>query len=529
MSSVAGSADPRAHVEKDFWRSYSYWLPPALLGLALTLLYLNPFIGDWDALDYTIASLHGHPSPMALGRSLFTLFNFALYTFAQKVFGVGPENAYLLFKYAVVAQVPLAIAMCWILARDLTGSLPAATVTAVIIAVCPVVVIYGSQVMTEVPSVWVLAAALVVHMRGLRSRRVWLILAGAALLGAAVNLRETTAFYFPWLVFAPFVSGMKFGRQTIATVGWSLLVFLIFAVGPFALWFALSATYRANWYVWLETSQSEAARHPLSLSNLKPFFAYFTLVAPVVIVSLPFAIFSEWRRRGWTLLLLAAIVGLLANAVLFSYYSSVINWRYFVTGLPAMAPLAANFLLNITTERLKSPRRAFALVIATVLVTAVTTAALLRTRTNDYLARLAFTRDYLPRLQLLPHDAVVIAGFATVAVTYWRGIGMGSWIHIGTGAGFPAGKLQSTIEVHLRAGQRVFLDIDPRWWQPCSWQAAESRELVTIEPHFRFRRVAPTIYEIRLPGDASATDQPHLKSLLPENRSEEVKKCFGTD
>ena len=92
-----------------FWRSYLYWLPPALLGLALTLFYLNPFIGDWDALDYTIASLNGEPSPMALGRSLFTLFNFALYTFAHKVFGVGPENAYLLFKFAVVAQVPLAI------------------------------------------------------------------------------------------------------------------------------------------------------------------------------------------------------------------------------------------------------------------------------------------------------------------------------------------------------------------------------------------------------------------------------------
>ena len=127
---------------------------------------------------------------------------------------------------------------------------------------------------------------------------------------------------------------------------------------------------------------------------------------------------------------------------------------------------------------------------------------------------------------MLPNDAVVMAGFATVAVTYWRGIRVGQWIHIGTGAGFPAGKLQQTIEGHLRAGQRVFIDIDPRWWQPCSWQTGEIRELVAIEPHFRFRQIAPTIYEIRWPEDGSATDRPHLENLLPENRPEEVKKCF---
>jgi hypothetical protein len=525
VSSVASSIT-NASVSKDFWRSYVYWLPPALLGLALTLFYLNPFIGDWDALDYTISSLKGEPSPMALGRSLFTLFNFALYTFAHKVFGVGPEKAYVLFKFAVIAQVPLAIVMCWILARDLTRSLLAATLAALMIAVCPVVVLYGSQVMTEVPSLWLLAAALIVHLRGLRSRRVWLVLAGAALLGFAVNLRETNAFYLPWLLFAPFLIGWKFDRRTIGIVTTSLLAFILFAVGPFALWFALSAGYRAQWYIWFESGRSEAARHPLTLSNLKPFFAYFFLVSPVVFASLPFAIVNEWRRRGLTILLFAASVGLFANAILILNYSTVINWRYFVTGLPAMAPLTANYLVNIGTAKLKSPRRAFASLTALILVVALTMGLLLRGRIHDYRERLVFAKDYIERLRMLPNDAVVMAGFATVAVTYWQGIRVGQWIHIGTGAGFPAGRLQQTIEEHLRAGHRVFIDVDQRWWQPCSWQTGEIRELVSIEPHFRFRQVTSTIYEIRLPDDASATDQPHLEKLLPENRPEEVKKCF---
>ncbi|MFY9619232.1 MAG: glycosyltransferase family 39 protein [Pyrinomonadaceae bacterium] len=501
-------------------------MPPALLGLALTLFYLNPFIGDWDALDYTISSLNGEPSPMALGRSLFTLFNFALYAFAHKVFGVGPENAYLLFKFAVVAQVPLAIVMCWILARDLTRSLLAATLAALMIAVCPVVVLYGSQVMTEVPSLWLLAAALIVHLRGLRSRRVGLVLAGAALLGLAVNLRETNAFYFPWLVLAPFLVGWKLERRTIGMVASSLFAFILFAVGPFMLWFALSAGYRAQWHIWFESGRSEAARHPLALSNLKPFVAYFVLVSPVVFVSLPFAIVNEWLRRGWTILLLAAGVGLFANAILILNYSTVINWRYFVTGLPAMAPLAAKYLLTLGTSKLKSPRHAVASITAVILVVALTMGLLLRTRIHDYRERLVFARDYIERLQSLPNDAVVMAGFATVAVTYWRGIRVGQWIHIGTGAGFPAGQLRQTIEQHLRAGQRVFIDVDPRWWQPCSWQTGEIRELAAIEPHFRFRQATPTIYEIRLPDDASAADRPNLEKLLPENRAEEVKKCF---
>lgn len=522
---LSASGEGRERIAS-FRRSYIYWAPPALLGLGLTLAYLNPFIGDWDALDYTIASLRGEPSPMALGRSLFTLFNFALYIIAHNLFGVGPEKAYLLFKFAVVLQVPLAIALCWVLARDLTESLRAATIAALFIAVCPVVVLYGSQVMTEVPSLWVLAAALILHLRGLKSRRIWFVLAGAALLGLAVNFRETNAFYFPWLVFAPFAAGWKLERKTIGLVAVSLVVFAVFAVAPFALWFALSSAYRAKWYVWLESGRSEAARHPFTLSNLKPFFAYFLLVAPVVFAGLPFAIFNEWRKRGWTLLLLAALVGLFANLTLVFYYSTVINWRYFVTGLPAMAPLSAYFLLRIGEEKLKSPRRAFALAVSLILGIALAMGVLLRARIHDYRARLAFARDYIERLRLLPNDAVVMAGFATVAVTYWRGIGSGHWEHIGTGAGFPAGKLPQKIDEYLRARKRVFIDVDLRWWQPCSWQTQEILEIVSIESHFRFRRVAPTIYEIRPPEDISASDSAELRNLLPENRPEELKKCF---
>ena len=76
-----------------FWRVWPWWLLPALLALALTLYFIDPFIGDWDGIDYTMLSLAGYPSSMALGRNLFIFGNHFLYELANALFGVAPENA----------------------------------------------------------------------------------------------------------------------------------------------------------------------------------------------------------------------------------------------------------------------------------------------------------------------------------------------------------------------------------------------------------------------------------------------------
>jgi hypothetical protein len=222
-------------------------------------------------------------------------------------------------------------------------------------------------------------------------------------------------------------------------------------------------------------------------------------------------------------------VGLFANAMLFFNYSTTINWRYFLTGVPALAPLAGDYFVRSQTEELRSPRRGFVMAIAGVLLVAGSMGLLIRPASSDYFNRLALARDYDARLRLMPRDAVVIAGAETVAVTYWRGIGAGKWDHIGIGAGWPDGRLESEIGDYLRSGRRVFLDADPRWWQPCSWRLREIAELVGVEARFHFRRVAPTVYEILPVEDSSASDQPHLQSLLPQNRPEEVKKCFNAE
>ena len=103
----------------------------------------------------------------------------------------------------MVAQTPLAVIACWLLAKKVTESLYAATLAALFVVFSPIFVLYGRPVMTDVPSVLLLATALVIHLRGIQEQRAGLVIAAAALMGLGVNLRETMAFYLPWLVLSP--------------------------------------------------------------------------------------------------------------------------------------------------------------------------------------------------------------------------------------------------------------------------------------------------------------------------------------
>ena len=216
-------------------------------------------------------SLAGYPSSMALGRNLFIFGNHALYQIAHSLFNVQPEDAYLIFKYAVVAQAPLAVIACWVLARDFSKSVHTATLAALFLVFSPVFVLYSGQVMTDVPSVLLLSVALILHYRGLQKESTWLVLAGAALLGLGVNLRETIGFYAPWLVVAPFVCGWKFRRRHVAIVAFSCLIFFLCAAGWFAFWFITDEHYRWVWFGWRESMWQETARHPVTLHNLRPY------------------------------------------------------------------------------------------------------------------------------------------------------------------------------------------------------------------------------------------------------------------
>ena len=524
-ASRGAGVETRQTVGLSFWRAWTWWLPPALISLALVLYFVDPFVGDWDGMDYTMLSLAGYPSSMALGRNLFIFGNHALFELAHAIFKVQPENAYLVFKYAVVIQAPLAVIACWVLAHDFSRSAYTATMAALFVVFSPVFVIYGGQVMTDVPSVLVVTTALIIHFRGLKKRRLWMILAGAGLLGFGVNLRETAGLYAPWLILGPIACGWKLRRRELAYVAASCVVFVLIAFGWFAYWFVTDPHYRWIWFGWRESMREETARHPVALRNLGPFLIYLFLSAPLAFLTIPFAPFREWRERRLSPLLALWIVGLFADLLLLFNYSTVVNWRYFLTGLPALAPLSAQWLLRTIGGPLGGVRRAFAFCTTLILTFAIIFGIYMRPVSHEFIQRRAMSKDYKERLRFLPDDAVMIAGSQTIAVTYWAAIGTGHWKTIGTGGGWPGDKLFSVIEDYFKEGRRVFIDTDSRWWLPCGWQRDEIPLITELENHFSFRRVTETIYELRPLGDPTARDNPNLKRLLPENRPEDTKKC----
>jgi 4-amino-4-deoxy-L-arabinose transferase-like glycosyltransferase len=496
------------------WR---WWAGPALLALLSAIVFQDPFAGDWDALDYTVLAVKGEPSSMILGRMLFIFTNHALWRVSHALFGLLPEHAYLLFKYAVIVQSPLAVIAWWTLARDLTASVRTATAAALLVALSPFYIIYSGQAMTEIPSLLILAVALIIHLRGLRSRNIMMVMAGAALLGLGVNVREGVALFGPWLVFAPLACGWRFGRREAAVTICACLVFVICAFGPFALWWWLDIDhYRKSWHGWVELTRQESALHPVTLGNLRRLLHFFFITAPLSLVAFPVAAFQEWRRRGLSPLLLLAVVGFVANLSLITHYSVVLNGRYLLTGAPALAPLVADFFMRTETAKRKNVRHAFALVLLGLFFTAGIFVLYSWPMSSLYVKERALAKEYRARLALVPEDAVMIAGGQTVAVNYWRGLGAGRWEVIGSGGTWPGEQLPQVIEKYLLDGRRVFLDADPRWWADTGWQLSETRMLATIEPRFRFRRISDTIYEIRPPTDATANDRPDLQRLIPK-------------
>jgi hypothetical protein len=562
LDKISGSIQT-AH---DFLREWRWWIAPAALALVFAVLFQDPFAGDWDSLDYTVLALQPEPSSMLLGRMLFIFTNHFIWRIAHAFFGLAPENAYLLFKYVVIAQSPLAVMACWTLARDLTNSVRAATLAALLLTFSPFYVIYSGQAMTEIPSILLLAVALTLHLRGLRRRSMWMVLAGASLLGAGVNLREGVALYGVWLALAPFVCGWRWSARDVLLTAASCALFFIFALGPFAYWYLMDVNgYAGKWHGWVESTKMESALHPVSLANFRMLLYWFFVASPLVLVTLPSAMWREWREEGWrSPLLLMATVGLFSNLALITHYSMVINGRYLLTGLPALIPLTGKFLLrsrimqalaslllpaNVlrlakqnrddtqlsnehdaerrerredeTTEA-RDVKQAHVFALALALICAVGLAMGWKAYDAAWptIKSHAMTGEYIARLRLLPEDAVLMAGGQTVAVSFWRGVGAGRWGWIGTGGGWPGeARLVEVIENHLRNGERVFLDTDMRLWSVHGWQHEETRAVATLlAPRFRFRRVSETIYEIRPPDDPTARDTPDLQKLLPENR-----------
>jgi hypothetical protein len=155
-----------------------------------------PFIGDlgWR-LDYTVASIGGEPSSMALAARAVYADEPCLFTIAHKLFWRPRLSMHISFSSSL--SLPSAARNCRVLGAgpDLHRSRESAT-CGMLVALSPMMVIYGGQVMTDVPSVFLSRRRWHSLASDCRRQGSALVFAGAIVLGLAVNMRETAALFF---------------------------------------------------------------------------------------------------------------------------------------------------------------------------------------------------------------------------------------------------------------------------------------------------------------------------------------------
>jgi len=119
------------------------------------------------------------------------------------------------------------------------------------------------------------------------------------------------------------------------------------------------------------------------------------------------------------------------------------------------------------------------------------------------------------------------------ALTSWYRIFYDSWRPGSTVQVFIDDRFNETDRnqlIHGIQNWNLYSDVDCSGvtFDGCAWHVSEIEELAKIDQRFHFRRVAPTVFEVRPLDDPTATDDPHLENLLPANRPEEVRRCFNS-
>lgn len=457
METTPSAPSPGADVH-DWTVDYVIWIPLLLLSWRLAWKFQDPFISDWDGFDYTVYAVQNLPSPLGLGRALFLGYNHLLWKLAHSVLGVPVEQAYLVFRYGVIAQAGPATVGVYALAKELSASRLAAALSASMMALSPFYITYSGRIMSEIPALLLLAWSLWFMFRALRTGNSKGFLLGSFLVGASANMREFAVFHL-WVI--P-VAARSFGVSWRRALS-GLALAAIGAVGGAILWaICLPKYYLPAVVKWWTLSAKERRIHNVTSENFwfLRTFAYQCSCAATIVS--PFALVFLWKRREMRALWLLGLAGLIANLVLLLNHDLSVNPRYVLTGMLGLAVVSGWALAELFTFRADLAGGVM------VVLAFLTASVLIQSGKDNYdqqwNARAA--RGYLSRIDFLPANSVFIVGARTPLINFYIGLGARSnWQTIQPGSGWPDERLGSIIDDHLAGGRPVFVDLDRDLWQ----------------------------------------------------------------
>ncbi len=318
-----------------------------LMTWALSIVFQDHFISDWDGFDYTKYAVTNMPSALGVGRALFLFYNHCLWLTAHRLFGMRPEHAYLVIRYGVMLQSGPAVAGFYFLYKELTASRLAALCGALLMALSPLFIIYSGRAMSEIPAFLMFSWSLWWMIRSLKRGSAPGFYVSALLFGLSANMREFAIFYLPAI---PLLA-WHFGRTWISGLV-AFAVACVSAVSGAIFW----SLYRPAYYIvavinWYRLSRQEAKVHPVTIRNAAFLVTYALACSPIATVVAPLSFKPLARFRSLRPLLIIGAFGLLADLVLLANWDLPVNPRYPLTGLAGLAGVAGWGVAELTARR----------------------------------------------------------------------------------------------------------------------------------------------------------------------------------
>lgn len=453
---------------------------------ALCVLFRNPFVGQWDSFDYVTKAVQHEVSDLAFGRPLFMGILMAGWELFHQSSGLQPQNALVLTQAIVMGFGILGLVSFYFCAKLLAS--PRLALFAVAwLATTPMYMAYSGMVMTEVPSLTFLTAAVAFLLRWQMTRRRLHLVASALLFAGSVHLREqllTAALVFPLLIVSDAELKAKEKWYAIFFYGW-VATLAIVAVIAIVWWADPEYPKRIGlWWGIMKLRHQETIRQFYYL--VKFTFVNSALAFLVTLITV----------RGWFRNLRVRAVGLgMGVFPLLAIIPNADLWlqpRYELVAVPAFILTA---LVGLQSDCESKPVSVKKRVWAGVLLAnlwVLSAGLLLLQRFNGVSLERKIRVEEL--LATAPHDAVFIGGAYTPVLEFYRQAGIRPrWQVIRSGWEWKGTELPRRLTSELEQHHVIYYLNDEHAWD---YLRSEENDVLALRGQFEFIRASPGMERI---------------------------------
>ncbi len=501
-------------------RLFLYALGAAAM-LAMAALTRTEMLTDWDSWEYASLAVAGKPSDLCLRRWWFIFFMRGSWL-AGKTFGVPLEYCYVPMQIAVSLVSAGAVVAVMHLAYMMSRRAGVSAMSGLMLLASPVIAVYCSSVMTELPTVLFLALAFIGwELSVRRSRRganhglLWAGAGGLAF-GVAVIHREPVLLMCAWPVVSCFIDRPAGRRRRLALAAVGALFTVAIGVGM--AWKTSGVdpwTSLQNYAAYMNKERETfGGRY---LGNILFLFSHFAVAGPLISIALVlygirYAFIrnnsetdrereNSLRRFKWL------GVSLIPYFVVTWYNPDLIfNFRLMIPAVAVFAPVGGGALeasfawlgrrLNLNICAGIALAAAFSVCLAGLI--------LWMSYYHYFQWHFASARHLggiYRVLKNLPRNSMVIPGPGTPVAIYIRRTGIRGDLHnFKTGFGWSGEMLAWNVRKHLSCGRRCFVNANKFGWVRPSGPNSdhEWRALNEMIRQCEVRPAPPPFVELRL-------------------------------